>query len=198
MCISVQDQLYCWGDNSRGQLGIGTTASWAVPQVVAQLARWSAVSVGAYHSCAIAMADPVVGLQEGTAFCWGDGAFGQIGVGNLSNQPSPREVSGGERWLTLSAGAIHTCGQTGDGVFCWGENVDGRLGIGNTVRRTVPTRLPMSAAGDTISAGGKSTLWSGSTTDVFSWGLNENGQLGRGTVGGLDSIPSLAFGCSNC
>ena len=56
-----------------GQLGDGTTLDRAVPSAVASLRRFSAVSAGATHACALA--------EDGAALCWGRNQYGELGNG---------------------------------------------------------------------------------------------------------------------
>jgi alpha-tubulin suppressor-like RCC1 family protein len=84
--LSALDQLvYCWGDDSLGQLGDGSTAARPKPQRVAGALAFGAVSVGAYHSCGIT-------LSKGALYCWGNGSSGQLGAGSYTSSPVPVRV----------------------------------------------------------------------------------------------------------
>jgi alpha-tubulin suppressor-like RCC1 family protein len=133
---------YCWGDNSWGQLGDGTSTRSLVPVPVAGGLSFASLSAGYYHTCGI--------LITGEAHCWGrntpnaiqETAGGQIGDGTTTNRPSPALVSGGLLFQSISAGEISTCGVTTTGVaYCWGDNEYGQLGTGTTASFLVPTRI---------------------------------------------------------
>lgn len=92
------------------------------------------VVVGQDHACAL--------LTSGAAYCWGNNSAGQLGrTGAASATPVP--VSGGFSFVTLSAGAHHTCGiELGSGaVGCWGANYRGQLGDGTLIDRDRPVAV---------------------------------------------------------
>ena len=128
--IVTNGSAFCWGYNGGGRLGIGkeTTQSSHHPVQVAGNMQWALLSAGAYHTCGI--------VTNGSAFCWGDNGFGQVGIPNITSQTpsdnsysSPTPVTGDLQWTLLSAGAFYTCGiSTNGSAWCWGDNRDGQLG----------------------------------------------------------------------
>ena len=71
--VGHDGDVYCWGSNSDGQLGIGTTVSSSLPSM-AQLpagVRALSVSAGSSHTC--------ITTQSGDVYCWGNGADSQTG-----------------------------------------------------------------------------------------------------------------------
>ena len=92
ICAILDDSgLQCWGDNTFGQLGDGTTADRQVLTSVSLDSARTAVSIssGQDHTCAV--------LDNGEIQCWGRNNFGQLGDGTNSQSNSPEEVSiGGE------------------------------------------------------------------------------------------------------
>lgn len=77
----------CWGAGSLGRLGNGSTAvrDEHTALEVPGLEGLVAVSAGGSHSCAL--------RNDGKVFCWGGGAQGQLGNGDISDQPTPVEVA---------------------------------------------------------------------------------------------------------
>ncbi|MFK7985210.1 MAG: RCC1 domain-containing protein [Sandaracinaceae bacterium] len=67
-------ELYCWGDNDEGQLGVGDTMRRTEPARVPTLGRleWTDVVAGEGHTCAI--------RENRSLFCWGSNASGQLGL----------------------------------------------------------------------------------------------------------------------
>jgi alpha-tubulin suppressor-like RCC1 family protein len=133
----------CWGRNSLGQLGDGTTTDRLTPVPVLQsqlglpLTNVRAISVSYSHSCAL--------LEGGEVRCWGDNSSGQLGDGTTTGRLAPVAVaqSPGGPSLTgveaLALGGSHSCALLGGGeVRCWGGNGVGQLGDGTTTDRLYP------------------------------------------------------------
>jgi hypothetical protein len=110
---------YCWGYNQLGQAGTGAqTPLEAVPVAVASEATLTSVVSGSSHSC---------GLDaNGTTYCWGSGAVGELGVRPDLDwypwaDPTPRPVADAPAFVQIEAAFERNCGRTGAGaVYCWG------------------------------------------------------------------------------
>jgi len=172
--------LYCWGRNTNGQLGDGTTAdrnTLGPVEGVEGLAFGSVSAAIGQHTCAV--------TTTGAAYCWGRNTNGQLGDGSTTDRLTPVAVSGGLTFSIVSASANeHTCGvTTGGQAYCWGWNNFGALGDGTTTTRTSPTAV---AGGLTFAAvsGGANGFTCGliSGGAAYCWGLNNVGQLGDGTT----------------
>jgi alpha-tubulin suppressor-like RCC1 family protein len=114
---------FCWGDNSSGQLGNGDASGFpsTVPAAVAGGLRFKSISAGWFSTCGITTA--------GTAFCWGDNFYWQLGTTNGFFTAAPTAVSGGRSDFTsVTVGMRHACGATPSGAYCWGSNFFGALG----------------------------------------------------------------------
>lgn len=118
--VTGEGALYCWGERADGRLGSdprGGVPSRPVP--VATDRRFSRVSVGDQHTC---------GLEpDGSAWCWGSNASGQLGRQSPLLTGVPLPVSGGRAFRDIRAGGSHTCALSPDDtMWCWGGSDRGR------------------------------------------------------------------------
>jgi len=124
--LTTSNAAYCWGSDSLGQLGdfVPINSTTPIPVILNQApAILTTISAGYRHTCGVA--------ADGTGYCWGDNAFGQLGNGTLASTEAPVQVAGGLRFATISAGGDHSCGITTAGAaMCWGSAISGQLGNG--------------------------------------------------------------------
>jgi len=187
----------CWGENSSGQLGDGTTTNRLTPVAVSGLSGAVSLTPSADGMCAL--------LGDGTARCWGNNMAGQLGDGTTTTRLTPVLVSGlsGAVSVASSGTGSGMCALLGDGTArCWGSNFSGQLGDGTTTRRLTPVAVSglSSAVSLTSTSGyGMCALLGDGTARC--WGRNHFGQLGDGTttdrrtpvaVSGLSSAVSLS------
>lgn len=181
-CAVKEDgTVRCWGFNSAGQLGDGSTRNSASPVLVAGLDRVVSVAVGDFHSCAL--------LVGGNVRCWGANSDGQLGDGSTSQRLAPVAVNqfgGGQlgNVVALVAGNFHTCAVVVDGTArCWGRNVDGQLGTGGSGGREVRSVTVVGLANVVAMAGGAThTCAVLADGGARCWGANARGQLGDATI----------------
>lgn len=134
---SVAGSVSCWGSNSFGQVGDGTTVDQPNPTQVAGLADIQWLAGGVLHMCALD--------KDGVALCWGGGADGQLGAGvTPGSQPLPKAAMNKPGAVGIAAGDWHTCVWHSDAnatVQCWGGNGTGQLGNGTTMGTSLPTTV---------------------------------------------------------
>lgn len=144
---SLNKRLFCWGSNSDGQLGLGSTGGTRTypSQLTAatELAYFDMnFSAGDRHTC-------VLSDTSGAVYCWGDNQYGQAGAGAPSDITAPTAINFGllnQGWLGLAAGSAHSCvrSQTPPifgNMYCWGRNHVGQLGDATQVDRSQPTQI---------------------------------------------------------
>jgi uncharacterized repeat protein (TIGR01451 family) len=205
------DAVKCWGANSSGQLGqssfesIGTESGDMAGLNAIDLGTNRsalAITAGLNHTCAL--------LDNLAVTCWGQGFFGQTGIGgtatigdglDASGQPigdaemgdnlTPVDLGTGRTGRLVAAGDNHTCALLDNGtVKCWGHNATGQLGQGDTDDRgdepdEMGANLPAVALGTgrtatAITAGAAHTCALLDNGTVKCWGGNGTGQLGQG------------------
>ncbi len=174
--ITTTHQAYCWGLNSEGQLGSGTSISHTpTPIPIAGGHNFALVDLGGSHGCGI--------TTSGETYCWGANKSGQLGNPSAPSPSGPVLVTGGHRFRIIRAHALYTCGLTIEGqAYCWGTNAHGQLGNGTTKMTSTPTAV---AGGHTFVA-----IETGSThacaitpgSTAYCWGNNQWGQLGNGAA----------------
>jgi alpha-tubulin suppressor-like RCC1 family protein len=185
--VSTSGQLACWGRNIEHEVDVGSASIVPIPEL--RDGTWQRVAAGFQHACAIDSTNALT--------CWGLNTNGQLD-GTVSQDSAPRVVTidGETSWAAVSGGARHTCGIGTDGrLFCWGDNSSFALGSSDT--KTTENEIAISGATGlltdwtTIKAGQGNTCASSASTGLWCWGLNDDGQLGNGSVGSAGALASL-------
>jgi alpha-tubulin suppressor-like RCC1 family protein/subtilisin family serine protease len=189
--------VYCWGNNSNGELGTNTTTASTYPVAVTGIdgraVKAKSVSVGAGFACAV--------LTTGSVKCWGRNPSGQLGnnttrssltpvdvvttsaPANSSATTTPSVLTG---VVSISAGWNHSRAIAIVGgiskVFCWGANSSRQLGVGTNARwfaaAVFGTKTDLAIS---VSTGPASTaVVVTNATAVI--GVNTTGELGLGDL----------------
>ncbi|MCC6495106.1 MAG: hypothetical protein IT193_02475, partial [Propionibacteriaceae bacterium] len=181
-CAVLEGAAYCWGDNTNGELGIGSTTDTNVPTAVASsgvLAGKTVTAIsagmddanGGQHTCALA---------DGGVYCWGLNIHGELGNGSTTQSTSPVRAGTVTGATAVATGYMHSCALSGGKVYCWGDNSRGQIGDGTTTRRTSPVLVQGLLAGQTVTAitAGAAHTCAIAGGAVYCWGSNVSGQLG--------------------
>jgi len=195
--IASDNNAYCWGINSSGELGNNNAPTESlVPVAVSTSGALSgktvkSISAGYSHTCAIA--------SDNNAYCWGYNLFGQVGNNATSNSPVPVAVSNsgvlsGKTISKITAGIYTTCAIASDNKpYCWGYGGYGGLGNNSTSNSSTPV-----AVSTTGVLNGKSLTQISnahhqcaiaSDNNAYCWGNNTHGQVGDGTSGTHRQVP---------
>jgi alpha-tubulin suppressor-like RCC1 family protein len=204
--LNLSGKAYCWGRNSSGQLGNGTTdittLNSLIPVAVDGDISFTSISVNGSYSCGL--------TSSGTAYCWGatpglvlnsSGAYqGEVSL-------VPKAVSG-YTFASISVGATHTCALTISGsAYCWGSNRSGALGNNGTLDVygiITDSYVPVAVSGGitftSISPGTYHTCGLASSGTMYCWG---GGYLGNNytteshvpvAVSGAPAFASISVG----
>jgi alpha-tubulin suppressor-like RCC1 family protein len=194
--VTPAGSAYCWGPNSKGELGNGTTTDSPVPVAVSGGRSFASVSAGGGHTCGV--------TRAGAAYCWGWNGYGQLGDSTTTDSPVPVAVLGGLTFDSVSAGPYYTCGVTRAGAgYCWGWNNFAQLGIGNYTGPQICSALPCSTTPVAVSGGltfasVSPGYWHtcGVTRagEAYCWGINNVGQLGNDTATAYSTTPLVVSG----
>jgi alpha-tubulin suppressor-like RCC1 family protein len=209
LATDFDGNVWAWGDNGSGQVGVAGGGVVTTPQVVelpripgAGYAEVAQVAAGDSHS--LALLYPPIHGSAGTigysltpaVYAWGDNSYGQLGDGTTVSRSTPEPVilplGPNETVTGIEAGAFFSVAITSAGnVYEWGDNSQGQLGAGligpysaSPVLVALPTGvsvLPASGGEFTVAAGAEHVL-ALTNAGVYSWGGNAYGQLGDGTT----------------
>jgi alpha-tubulin suppressor-like RCC1 family protein len=181
LALSSTGTLYAWGNNDNGQLGDGSNKARSNPVIVSGFSgkKIVAIAAGNFHSVAV--------TDDGSVWAWGDNSSGQLGDGTTTSRVTPVRVIGlsGKMVTKVAAGYYHTLALVDDGtVWASGGNASGQLGDGTTTNRATSVKVS-GLAGKTItdiSAESDHSLALVNDHSMMSWGGNDEGQLGDGTM----------------
>uniref|UniRef100_A0A061R4H9 Regulator of chromosome condensation n=1 Tax=Tetraselmis sp. GSL018 TaxID=582737 RepID=A0A061R4H9_9CHLO len=178
LAASKSGEVYCWGANDFGQLGLGDLEPRNAPHALLHKFTRSKivrVAAGARHSLAV--------TESGELFSWGSNDCGQLGS----------EIKGGNKYIgyphrvesmkvgRIRAGAAVSAAFLESGrAFMWGCNNNGELSLNDVERRTNPHAIPTpgGVAYTQLAPGASHVLAVNRNGDLFGWGRNDRGQLG--------------------
>ena len=171
--IDKGGQIWTWGYNNLGQLGINSTANRSTPvSILGDKKTFCKVSSGLFNSLGID--------KSGQVWSWGYNVFGQLGNSSTTNRCTPVSIHGTKKtFCKITSGYYHTMAIDKNGqVWGWGYNLYGQLGIGTITS----ARTPVSILGNKktfcdIFAKAHTTIAYDNYGYIWGWGLNSFGNI---------------------
>eukprot|EP00210_Caulerpa_lentillifera_P008643 g8243.t1 len=177
--ISCEGKLYSWGCSNKGQLGHEDEETRELPESVEALKseKVKSVACGSEHTVAV---------TETEVYTWGSNEFGQLALEDStllqSNVPRSIGILRDKMVTQVVCGKSHTLAVTSQShVYSWGGNNHGQLGLGDKINRSTPKvidalwALPIKQ----LAAGDYHSCVLTRSGYLFTWGLNDHGQLGQ-------------------
>lgn len=170
VAIGRDGSLWAWGRNNHYQLGNGTNTDVALPQRIGTATNWKSVTAAGEHTFAI--------KTNGTLWYWG----WQATTGIFWQQTVPTQVGTDSDWQVVTTGDNHTVALKTDGtLWAWGTNSSGQLGIGSISAADQPTQVGTDSGWTVgIAVGLVHTAAIRVNGTLWTWGTNNDGQLGGG------------------
>ncbi|WP_167748960.1 hypothetical protein [Cellulomonas sp. HD19AZ1] len=179
MVLTSTGDVYAWGANRYGQLGIGTKTTALTPVRMSFPGGAKIAGIARGGTTGYAFSD------AGTLYAWGLGVEGRLATGNTADSTTPVQAQRGQmpagaRVVAVAAGTNSGYLLASDGaVYGWGRAAHGRLGTGSLTDPSVPTRAAMPAGVTFTSLVAGPTFAFGATASgqVYAWGWNTAGNL---------------------
>ncbi len=157
--------VFCWGDNTSGQLGDGSDIDADEARMVRQINSATEVNTGGDHACAI--------HDGGQVSCWGSNQFDQLGDGTGDSSDRPVDVVGLDDAVRIEMGTAESCAiRTDWTAWCWGR-----------MHGPTPVEIPELYPAHDLAIGNGHICGARAYGDVYCWGDGYYGQLGNGEDG---------------
>lgn len=206
IALSREGEVFSFGSNSAGQLGLGhlknvgtaekvqlnaskdaaskdtvskDTASTDAASNLTALKYTVSKSTAPIKSIAVGATHVLALCLEGKVYAWGSNQYGQLGHQRNRYESQPNLIEMPEKITALAAGTHFSLALTESGhVYAWGWNGFGQLATNDTRPRSTPTKVLGLAQVQAIAAGEMHALALGKHA-LYGWGSNEAGQIGR-------------------
>src|SRR5436853_483783 len=181
--LNNDGQIYTFGHNNKGQLGLGDNIKRNIPTLMPNIRNLIAITTGRFHSMIL--------NERGQIYTFGHNGYGQLGLGDDTSKHNPnrntptliRHIS---NIIAITAGGLHSMILNERGqIYTFGDNGCGQLGLGDNAskhntNRNTPTLIPNISNIIAITAGGLHSMILNERGQIYTFGANNYGQLGLG------------------
>jgi alpha-tubulin suppressor-like RCC1 family protein len=206
VALDKNGNVWTWGDNLYGQLGLGYTGKAVYTPAKVSIDNVKMVVAGRGYTAVL--------KNDGTVWAWGENALGMTGDSSTANTLWPVQVQGLSDIVEIDAGMDHTLALKSDGtVWAWGDGKENILCNGQGYTSTVFVNVPVKVndlpkVADIVAADFCSAAL-GSDGNVYVWGSNGDGQYGNGIdlwtpaqtpqkVPGIGDVASITASLGHC
>ncbi|XP_066141939.1 E3 ubiquitin-protein ligase HERC2 isoform X1 [Euwallacea fornicatus] len=184
--ITACGHLYTWGKGRYGRLGHGDSEDQLKPKLVEALVGYKVVGV----ACGSGDAQTLCITDDDNVWSWGDGDYGKLGRGGSDGCKLPMKIESlaGLGVVSVECGSQFSTSLTRSGsVYTWGKGDYHRLGHGTPehIRRPKKVAALQGKKIVIIATGSLHCVACSDQGEVFTWGDNDEGQLGDGTTNGI-------------
>merc|ERR1712000_551505 len=168
-CKTFNNEIYCWGNNFYGQLGLGNINNQYTPVLCSSLLTEDVIDIkcGNRHTLVL--------ISNGDVLSCGFNSYGQLGrVTDKSYSSSFQEIENLSEITRIECGYSHSiCVDVANDLYLFGCNGNGQLGLGDTENRYKPIKHPSLSNIIDISKRGNHTFIKTSNNEIYAFGYNE-------------------------
>ncbi|XP_042217246.1 E3 ubiquitin-protein ligase HERC2-like isoform X2 [Homarus americanus] len=184
--ITSSGELYTWGKGRYGRLGHGDSEDQFRPKLVEALVGYRVVDV----ACGSGDAQTLCITDDDNVWSWGDGDYGKLGRGGSDGCKVPMRIDGlaSQGIIKVECGSQFSVALARSGtVYTWGKGDYHRLGHGTDdhVRRPRKVTALQGKKVISIATGSLHCVCCTSEGEVYTWGDNDEGQLGDSTTNAI-------------
>ncbi|XP_073987726.1 E3 ubiquitin-protein ligase HERC2 isoform X1 [Rhodnius prolixus] len=184
--ITANGELYTWGKGRYGRLGHGDSENQLKPKLVEALLGYHVLDV----ACGSGDAQTLCITEDDSVWSWGDGDYGKLGRGGSDGCKVPLKIESlaGLGVVKVECGSQFSVALTRSGsVYTWGKGDYHRLGHGSDdhIRRPRKVAALQGKKIISIATGSLHCVACSDQGEVFTWGDNDEGQLGDGTTNAI-------------
>eukprot|EP01130_Rhizamoeba_saxonica_P000570 TRINITY_DN10538_c0_g1_i1.p1 TRINITY_DN10538_c0_g1~~TRINITY_DN10538_c0_g1_i1.p1 ORF type:complete len:407 (+),score=97.61 TRINITY_DN10538_c0_g1_i1:1-1221(+) len=179
MALTSDGEVYGWGLNYEGQLGIGNNENVSVPVRISSLQKIRKIECGFDFSMAL--------NEDGELFGFGMGEMHQLGNGDADDKNLPYKLPFNEKIVDFSCGGGSSLAKSESGkIYSWGIGVNGQLGNNSEDTQTMPRPIQYFEENECniskFSSGGGHHLALEENGTLYAWGYGDSGRLGTGNT----------------